>query len=90
MGLFNFSVASMTRRSTNCVITIIISTDGVSVTFVYCRYFLFLQLRRDLHHGRLLCMPADANLLAAYIIQCEFPLLLFLILALYGRFSLST
>lgn len=35
------------------------------------RYFLFLQLRRDLHHGRLLCSPADANLLAAYIIQSE-------------------
>ncbi|ELT91322.1 hypothetical protein CAPTEDRAFT_180802 [Capitella teleta] len=35
------------------------------------RYFLFLQLRRDLHHGRLLCNPADANTLAAYIIQSE-------------------
>ena len=38
---------------------------------LYFRYFLFLQLRRDLHHGRLLCSPADANLLAAYIIQCK-------------------
>lgn len=35
------------------------------------RYHLFLQLRRDLHHGRLLCSPADANLLAAYIVQSE-------------------
>ncbi|KAK3098300.1 hypothetical protein FSP39_018095, partial [Pinctada imbricata] len=35
------------------------------------RYYLFLQLRRDLHHGRLLCSPADANLLAAYVIQSE-------------------
>ncbi|XP_052791447.1 FERM domain-containing protein 5-like isoform X5 [Mya arenaria] len=35
------------------------------------RYYLFLQLRRDLHHGRLLCSPQDANLLAAYIIQSE-------------------
>ncbi|KAL3867214.1 hypothetical protein ACJMK2_044433 [Sinanodonta woodiana] len=35
------------------------------------RYYLFLQLRRDLHHGRLLCAPSDANLLAAYIIQSE-------------------
>ncbi|CAH1796465.1 unnamed protein product [Owenia fusiformis] len=35
------------------------------------RYFLFLQLRRDLQHGRLLCSPADANLLAAYILQSE-------------------
>ncbi|XP_013417695.1 FERM domain-containing protein 5 isoform X2 [Lingula anatina] len=35
------------------------------------RYFLFLQLRRDLHHGRLLCPPGDATLLAAYIVQSE-------------------
>ncbi|XP_064610207.1 FERM domain-containing protein 5-like isoform X2 [Liolophura sinensis] len=35
------------------------------------RYFLFLQLRRDLQHGRLLCTPTDANILAAYIIQSE-------------------
>jgi len=35
------------------------------------RYFLFLQLRRDLHHGRLLCSPQDAIQLAAYIIQSE-------------------
>lgn len=35
------------------------------------RYHLFLQLRRDLHHGRLLCSPADANLLATYIVQSE-------------------
>jgi len=36
------------------------------------RYFVFLQLRRDLHHGRLLCTSADANWLAACIIQCEY------------------
>ncbi|XP_062580054.1 FERM domain-containing protein 5-like isoform X2 [Saccostrea cucullata] len=35
------------------------------------RYYLFLQLRRDLHHGRLLCSQADALILAAYIIQSE-------------------
>ncbi|CAD5112820.1 DgyrCDS2031 [Dimorphilus gyrociliatus] len=35
------------------------------------RYYLFLQLRRDLHHGRLLCSSQDANLLAAYIVQSE-------------------
>ncbi|ESP00726.1 hypothetical protein LOTGIDRAFT_112663, partial [Lottia gigantea] len=35
------------------------------------RYFMFLQLRRDLHHGRLLCSPQDAILLAAYIVQSE-------------------
>ena len=30
---------------------------------------MFLQLRRDLHHGRLLCGALDANVLASYIIQ---------------------
>lgn len=35
------------------------------------RYFLFLQLRRDLHHGRLICSQNDANLLAAFILQSE-------------------
>ncbi|XP_056021884.1 FERM domain-containing protein 5-like isoform X3 [Ostrea edulis] len=35
------------------------------------RYYLFLQLRRDLHHGRLLCSQTDALVLAAYIIQSE-------------------
>jgi hypothetical protein len=35
------------------------------------RYYLFLQLRRDLHHGRLLCPHDDSIQLAAYIIQSE-------------------
>ena len=35
------------------------------------RYFLYLQLRRDLLHGRLYCMPSDATILMAYIIQCK-------------------
>lgn len=35
------------------------------------RYYLFLQLRRDLHHGRLLCSPDDAVTLASFIVQSE-------------------
>ncbi|XP_069974544.1 FERM domain-containing protein 5 isoform X4 [Penaeus vannamei] len=35
------------------------------------RYQLFLQLRRDLLHGRLYCSQADAACLAAYIVQAE-------------------
>ncbi|XP_035825431.1 FERM domain-containing protein 5 isoform X2 [Aplysia californica] len=35
------------------------------------RYYLFLQLRRDLHHGRLLCPHDESIQLAAYIIQSE-------------------
>lgn len=35
------------------------------------RYFLFLQLRRDLNRGRLLCSIDQAINLAAYIVQSE-------------------
>ncbi|XP_054160525.1 FERM domain-containing protein 3-like isoform X1 [Oppia nitens] len=35
------------------------------------RYFLYLQLRRDLLHGRLYCMPTESTILMAYIIQSE-------------------
>lgn len=34
-----------------------------------CRYLVFLQIKRDLYHGRLLCKTSDAALLAAYILQ---------------------
>ena len=36
------------------------------------RYQIYLQLKRDLLHGRLYCTPAEAALLAGYIIQCEY------------------
>uniref|UniRef100_A0A6I8MXY3 FERM domain containing 5 n=1 Tax=Ornithorhynchus anatinus TaxID=9258 RepID=A0A6I8MXY3_ORNAN len=36
-----------------------------------CRYLVFLQIKRDLYHGRLLCKTSDAALLAAYILQAE-------------------
>ncbi|KAG9273287.1 FERM domain-containing protein 5 isoform X3 [Astyanax mexicanus] len=35
------------------------------------RYLVFLQLKRDLYHGRLLCKTSDAAILAAYILQAE-------------------
>lgn len=35
------------------------------------RYQFFLQLRRDLYRGRLLCPLADAYELAALILQCK-------------------
>nr|CAD7395727.1 unnamed protein product [Timema cristinae] len=35
------------------------------------RYQIYLQLKRDLLHGRLYCTPTEAALLAAYIIQVE-------------------
>ncbi|XP_022257681.1 FERM domain-containing protein 5-like [Limulus polyphemus] len=36
------------------------------------RYQIFLQLRRDLLHGRLYCSQADAAFLGAYIVQCKY------------------
>ncbi|XP_051983449.1 FERM domain-containing protein 5-like [Xyrauchen texanus] len=35
------------------------------------RYLVFLQIKRDLYHGRLLCKSLDAATLAAYILQAE-------------------
>lgn len=34
-----------------------------------CRYLVFLQIKRDLYHGRLLCKTSDAAMLAAHILQ---------------------
>ncbi|XP_022191859.2 FERM domain-containing protein 5 isoform X2 [Nilaparvata lugens] len=35
------------------------------------RYQVYLQLKRDLLHGRLYCTPSEAALLGAYVIQAE-------------------
>uniref|UniRef100_A0A8C7LKF9 FERM domain-containing protein 5 n=1 Tax=Oncorhynchus mykiss TaxID=8022 RepID=A0A8C7LKF9_ONCMY len=35
------------------------------------RYLVFLQIKRDLYHGRLLCKTSDAAMLAAFILQAE-------------------
>ncbi|XP_075216636.1 FERM domain containing isoform X2 [Lycorma delicatula] len=35
------------------------------------RYQVYLQLKRDLLHGRLYCTPGEAALLGAYIVQAE-------------------
>uniref|UniRef100_A0A3P8VVY5 FERM domain-containing protein 3 n=1 Tax=Cynoglossus semilaevis TaxID=244447 RepID=A0A3P8VVY5_CYNSE len=35
------------------------------------RYLLYLQLKRDIYHGRLLCPFAEAAYLGAYIVQAE-------------------
>lgn len=52
-----------------------IGTCDVSSDWSQClcallhRYLVFLQVKRDLYHGRLLCKTSDAALLAAYILQ---------------------
>ncbi|KAK3865152.1 hypothetical protein Pcinc_015837 [Petrolisthes cinctipes] len=45
--------------------------DPVRLQEEVTRYQLFLQLRRDLLHGRLYCSQSDAAMLAAYIVQAE-------------------
>jgi len=54
------------------VVVCSINADSEDLPVVTVRYLLFLQLRRDLHHGRLLCNTDDANLLSAYIAQCRY------------------
>nr|XP_028572072.1 FERM domain-containing protein 3-like [Podarcis muralis] len=36
------------------------------------RYLLYLQIKRDIFHGRLLCSFSDAAFLGACIVQAEF------------------
>lgn len=38
----------------------------------YTRYHLYLQLRKDILHGKLLVSPSTACLLASYTVQCKF------------------
>uniref|UniRef100_H3D1C1 FERM domain-containing protein 5 n=1 Tax=Tetraodon nigroviridis TaxID=99883 RepID=H3D1C1_TETNG len=45
--------------------------DPVALKEEITRYLVFLQVKRDLYHGRLLCKTSDAALLAAYILQAE-------------------
>ncbi|TSL68230.1 FERM domain-containing protein 5 [Bagarius yarrelli] len=47
--------------------------DPVALKEEITRYLVFLQIKRDLYHGRLLCKSADAALLAAYILQEKHP-----------------
>ncbi|XP_038669224.1 FERM domain-containing protein 5-like isoform X2 [Scyliorhinus canicula] len=46
-------------------------TDPSALKEEITRYLVFLQIKRDLYHGRLLCKTSDAALLAAYILQAE-------------------
>ncbi|XP_078539079.1 FERM domain-containing protein 5 isoform X1 [Lissotriton helveticus] len=46
-------------------------TDPAALREEITRYLVFLQIKRDLFHGRLLCKTSDAALLAAYILQAE-------------------
>lgn len=47
-------------------------SDPAKVKEDITRYYLFLQLVRDLHRGRLLCSLEEAIDMSAYILQAEF------------------
>lgn len=44
----------------------------------YTRYLYALQIKRDLAEGLLLCSDATASLLASYILQGEYSIIVFL------------
>ncbi|XP_048338056.1 FERM domain-containing protein 5 [Sphaerodactylus townsendi] len=46
-------------------------TDPAALKEEITRYLVFLQIKRDLYHGRLLCKTSDAALLAGHILQAE-------------------
>lgn len=45
--------------------------DPTSLKEEVTRYFVYMQLRRDLLHGRLYCSSNELPLLMAYIVQCK-------------------
>jgi len=45
--------------------------DPIRLKEEVTRYFIFMQLRRDLLHGRLQCSSNELSILMAYIIQCK-------------------
>lgn len=47
---------------------ILIRPSDLILVLLY-RYLVFLQIKRDLYHGRLLCKTSDAAMLAAHILQ---------------------
>lgn len=54
------------------------------------RYLLYLQLKRDVYHGRLLCPFAEAAYLGACIVQGETYILLHIHLLQVSHFLFST
>uniref|UniRef100_A0A8C6KL64 FERM domain containing 5b n=1 Tax=Nothobranchius furzeri TaxID=105023 RepID=A0A8C6KL64_NOTFU len=71
---FSKSIAKQMKSQppfTMCLRVKFYPPDPVSLKEEITRYLVFLQVKRDLYHGRLLCKTSDAALLAAYILQAE-------------------
>uniref|UniRef100_A0A3Q3B4F1 FERM domain containing 5b n=1 Tax=Kryptolebias marmoratus TaxID=37003 RepID=A0A3Q3B4F1_KRYMA len=68
----NFPKYFMTQPPfTMCLRVKFYPPDPAALKEEITRYLVFLQVKRDLYHGRLLCKTSDAALLAAYILQAE-------------------
>ena len=52
----------------------------------YTRYLYALQIKRDLAEGLLLCSDATASLLASYILQGEYSIIVFLFFSTFIKF----
>ncbi|XP_028257450.1 FERM domain-containing protein 5-like isoform X2 [Parambassis ranga] len=71
---FSKSIAKQMKSQppfTMCLRVKFYPPDPAALKEEITRYLVFLQVKRDLYHGRLLCKTSDAALLAAYILQAE-------------------
>uniref|UniRef100_A0A3P8VX61 FERM domain containing 5 n=1 Tax=Cynoglossus semilaevis TaxID=244447 RepID=A0A3P8VX61_CYNSE len=71
---FSKSIAKQLKSQppfTMCLRVKFYPPDPAALKEEITRYLVFLQVKRDLYHGRLLCKTSDAALLAAYILQAE-------------------
>ncbi|XP_076012133.1 FERM domain-containing protein 5-like isoform X2 [Genypterus blacodes] len=71
---FTKSIAKQMKSQppfTMCLRVKFYAPDPAALREEITRYLVFLQVKRDLYHGRLLCKTSDAALLAAYILQAE-------------------
>ncbi|XP_075906884.1 FERM domain-containing protein 5-like [Nelusetta ayraudi] len=71
---FSKSIAKQIKSQppfTMCLRVKFYPPDPAALREEITRYLVFLQVKRDLYHGRLLCKTSDAALLAAYILQAE-------------------
>ncbi|XP_051918827.1 FERM domain-containing protein 5-like [Hippocampus zosterae] len=71
---FSKSIAKQMKTQppfTMCLRVKFYPPDPAALREEITRYLVFLQVKRDLYHGRLLCKTSDAALLAAYILQAE-------------------
>uniref|UniRef100_A0A8C1IS44 FERM domain containing 5 n=2 Tax=Cyprinus carpio TaxID=7962 RepID=A0A8C1IS44_CYPCA len=69
----SYSIINMSSQPpyTMCLRVKFYPPDPAALKEEITRYLVFLQIKRDLYHGRLLCKSSDAATLAAFILQAE-------------------